>query len=339
MPAAARPAGGGLGETPCRALVTGITGQDGSYLAELLLAKGYEVTGLTRRSPEEDLGASEHLRERIELVRGDLLDPGSLTAAVASVAPDELYHLAAPSFVPVSWQRPARTLAEIAGASAALLESVRDHSPHTRVFIATSGAMFGNTDESPQREDSVCRPQNPYATAKLAAHQLVGQLRAEFGVFACSGILYNHESERRPESFAPRKICRAAAAIKLGFATEVVLGDLGAVRDWSYAADIVCGAWLMLQQDAPDDYILASGVAHTVEDLAQAAFARVSLDARDYIRIDDSLVRSFEPVPRIGDATRARERLGWRPAVSFEQLIDRMVDADLRALTQRSPLQ
>ena len=327
------------GRMPGRALVTGITGQDGSYLAELLLAKGYEVIGMTRRGPGDGLGASEHLRDQIQLLRGDLLEPDSLAAGVASVAPDELYHLAAPSFVPASWQRPARAVAEIAGASAALLESVRDHSPHTKVFVATSGAMFGDTDESPQSEDSICRPQNPYATAKLAAHQLVGQLRAHEGMFACSGILYNHESERRPQSFAPRKICHAAAAIKLGLAQEVVLGDLGAVRDWSYAGDVVHGAWLMLQHDAPDDYILASGVAHTVEDLADVAFARVGLVARDHIRVDDSLVRSLEPVPRIGDAARARDRLGWRPAVSFEALIERMVDADLRALSRRTSLQ
>ncbi len=316
--------------------MTGITGQDGSFLAELLLTKGYEVTGLTRRAASDSLGSSGHLREQIELVQGDLLEPDSLASAVAAVAPDELYHLAAPSFVPASWQRPARTLAEIAGATGALLEGVRDHSPHTRVFVASSGAMFGDTDGSPQREDSTCRPQTPYATAKLAAHQLVGQLRAHYGMFACSGVLYNHESARRPQSFVPRKICRAAAAIKLGLTQEVILGDLTAVRDWSFAGDVMNGAWLMLQHGAPDDYILASGVPHTVEDLATIAFAHVGLAARDHIRIDTGLVRTYEPVPRIGDASRALERLGWRSTVSFEELIQGMVDADLRALNRPS---
>jgi len=322
--------------TPARALITGVTGQDGSFLAELLLAKGYEVVGLSRRPATAGLGACEHLRGRIEVVEGNLLDAASLAGAVAAVIPDELYHLAAPSFVPVSWQRPARTLAEVAGATAALLEGARDHSPHTRVFVAGSGAMFGIADESPQREDTGCRPESPYATAKLAGHQLVGLLRAHAGLFACSGILYNHESERRPESFVPRKICRAAAAIKLGQVQEVVLGDLTAVRDWSFAGDIVNGAWLTLQHSAPDDYILASGIPHTVAELAEVAFAHVDLDARDHVRTDDRLVRAPEPVPRIGDPTRARERLGWWPAVSFEQLIHRMVDCDLKELERSS---
>ena len=327
------------GGAPLRALVTGITGQDGSLVAELLLARGYEVTGLTRSSPTEGLHAAEHLRDQIELIRGELLDAGGLAAAVAEIAPDELYHFAAPSAVPASWQRPARTFAQIAVATAALLEGVRDHSPHTRVFVAASGAMFGATDESPQRERSACRPESPYATAKLAAHQLVGQLRAHDGLFACSGILYNHESVRRPQTFVPRKICRAAAAIKLGLAEEVVVRDPSAIRDWSFAGDIVHGAWLMLQQDAPDDYILASGVAHTVQDLAEIAFARVDLDARDHIRGDATQARAPEPVPRIGDPTRARDRLGWQPTVSFEQLIGRMVDCDLRALERSSSVQ
>jgi GDPmannose 4,6-dehydratase len=315
-------------------LVTGITGQDGSFLAEMLLDRGYDVVGVVHGPLEDTLGAAEHLRERIELVFGDLLDSDSLRAAVADVEPHELYHLAAPSFVPESWLRPARTLAAIAGSTATLLEAVREESRDTRMFIAGSGAMFGAAPKSPQREDTPCRPETPYATAKLAAHQIVGQVRARDGMFACSGILYNHESERRPESFVSRKITRAAAAIKLGMAEEVVLGDVSAVRDWSFAGDVMLGAWLMLQQDRPDDYILASGSGHTVKDLAKIAFARVGLDAQDYVRVDPQLVRPPEARMLIGDATKARGGLGWKPTLSFEQLIHRMVDADLEALTE-----
>ena len=192
--------------------------------------------------------------------------------------------------------------------------------------------MFGDAPESPQRESTPCRPQTPYATAKLAAHHLVAQLRAHDGLFACSGILYNHESERRPEHFVTRKVTRAAAAIKLGLASEVVLGDLDAVRDWSYAEDFMLGAWLMLQQDAPEDYILASGTPHSVTELAEVAFSHVGLKAMSHVRVDDKLVRLSEATPRVGDSSRARIRLGWKPEIGFEQLVQRMVDADLRAL-------
>jgi GDPmannose 4,6-dehydratase len=312
--------------------VTGFTGQDGSFLAELLLDEGYEVSGLIRGAPGDHLGSSEHLRDRATLVRGDLLDQASLFAAVAEVGPDELYHLAAPSVMTVSWQRPAETLAAIAGSTATLLEAVRDHSPATRVFVATSGAMFGAAPESPQREETPCRPQNPYAAAKVAAHQLVGQLRGHDGLFACSGILYNHESERRPVSFVTRKITRAAAEIKLGRADHLELGDVDAVRDWSFAGDTVRGAWLMLRQQEPNDYILASGVGRTVGELAEVAFAHVGLDAHEYIRVDPALRRGPDPTPLVGDPSRARERLGWRPTMSFEQLIGRMVDADVEVL-------
>lgn len=315
-----------------RALVTGLTGQDGSFLAELLLEKGYQVTGLIRRAPDAHLGCAEHLRGEVGLLAGDLLVPDSLTEAVAAAGAHELYHLAAPSYVPDSWQQPAKTVAAIAGATATLLEAVRDYSRQTRVFIAASGAMFGAAPESPQREQTPCQPQNPYATAKLAAHQLVGQLRAHDSIFACSGILFNHESERRPESFVPRKIARAAAAIKLGMADAVTLGDLAASRDWSFAGDVIRGAWLMLQQDRPGDYILASGVSHTVAQLAETAFAHVGLDARDHIRVDPTLVRAPESTRQLGDPGHAHQRLGWMPTLTFEQLIGRMVDFDLRAL-------
>ncbi len=314
------------------ALVTGLTGQDGSFLAELLLHKGYAVIGLVRPEGAVRLGLAEHLRDRIEVIEGDLLDPETLIAAVGEVRPAELYHLAAPSFTPDSWERPRLTLAAIAGATATVLEAVRATSPQTRVFVAASGAMFGEARESPQREDTPCRPQTPYATAKLAAHLLTGQLREHDGMFACSGILYNHESERRPEHFVSRKITRAAAAIKLGLADHVVLGDLSAVRDWSFAGDVMRGVWLMLQQEDPDDYVLASGLGHTVGELAEIAFEHVGLAADDYIRVDPELVRAPETTRQVGDPSRARDRLRWRPELSFEQLIHRMVDADLRAL-------
>jgi GDPmannose 4,6-dehydratase len=317
---------------PRKALVTGVTGQDGSFLAELLLDRGYEVVGTVRRTPAEAVGTSEHLRDRIGIVAVDLLDPDSLRAAVADVRPDELYHLAAPSFVPDSWLNPARTLSAIAGSTATLLEAVRDLSPDTCVFVAASGAIFGAVPESPQSEETPCWPETPYASAKLTAHQIVGQLRAHDGLFVCSGILYNHESERRPEWFVTRKITRAAAAIKCGLEDEVVLGDVSAVRDWSFAGDMMLGAWLMLQQDEPDDYILASGIGHTVGDFAERAFGHLGLRAEDHVSFDASLQRAPEPTPRVGDASRARRRLGWRPALSFEQLVDRMVEFDLRAL-------
>ncbi len=309
-----------------------MTGQDGSFLAELLLDKGYEIVGMVRGPTSEPLGASEHLRGRLELVKGDLLKPATLLRAVACSRPDELYHLAAPSFQPESWKNPAVTLAAIAGATATVLEGVRDRSPSTRVFVAASGAMFGDPGESPQNEDTPCRPETPYATAKLAAHQLVGQLRARDTLFACSGILYNHESERRPEYFVTRKITRSAAAIKLGMAEDIELGDLSAVRDWSFAGDVMRGAWLMLQQRRPRDYVLASGIPHTVEELAETAFGYLGLDARRHMRVDPELQRAPEPTAPVGDATRARLELGWTPTLSFEQLIHRMVDADLRAL-------
>lgn len=314
------------------ALITGLTGQDGSFLAELLLEKGYRVTGLVREGIGERLGCSEHLREEVELVYGELLAPETLRAAVERVRPDELYHLAAPSFVPASWQRPEESVRAIAGSAAAILEAVRELDAGTRVFVSSSGAIFGDAGESPQREDTPCRPQSPYAIAKLAAHQLVGAVRAHDGVHASSGIAYNHESERRPEQFVTRRITRAAAAIALGRQRELTLGSLEAVRDWSFAGDVVEAAWLMLQQEQPGDFVLASGVPHTVAEFARCAFACVGLEAERHVRVDAALVRAPERTPSVGDPSRARERLGWRARVGFEQLVRRMVDADLRAL-------
>jgi GDPmannose 4,6-dehydratase len=309
-----------------------LTGQDGSFLAELLLEKGYAVTGVVRGGAERDLGCSEHLRERVALVRGDLLDPASLHLAVAQTEPHEIYHLAAPSFVPDSWLRPEQSVRAIAGATAALLEAVREVDPAIRVWVAASGAMYGDAGVWPQREDTPCRPDTPYAVAKLAGHQLVGALRAHDGLWACSGIVFNHESERRPERFVTRKIARGAAEIALGKRSELVVGDLEAVRDWSYAGDVMRGAWLMLQQEQPTDYVLASGVARTVGELARVAFACVGLEAERYLRVDPALVRASEGTPSVGDPSRARAQLGWQPEVSFEELVERMVRADLEGL-------
>jgi GDPmannose 4,6-dehydratase len=314
------------------ALITGITGQDGSFLAELLLAKDYAVTGLIRGPDDAPLGCSEHLRGEIELVQGDLLAPETLRAAIERVRPREIYHLAAPSFVPASWQRPGESLAAIAGSCAAILVAVRELDRDMRVFACSSGAMFGDAGESPQREETPCRPTSPYAVAKLAAHQLLGALRAHDGLHASSGIAYNHESERRPEQFVTRKITHAAAAISLGLQQELTLGSLEAVRDWSFAGDIVEAAWLMLQQARPDDYVLASGTPHSVAELARTAFACTGLDWERYVRVEPALVRRTEGTASVGDPSKARERLGWRPRVDFEQLVRRMVDADLRAL-------
>ncbi len=314
------------------ALITGITGQDGSFLAELLLEKGYEVTGVVRPARDRALGACEHLRAELALEPADLLEPETLRAAIGRVRPSELYHLAAPSFVPASWEQPEATMRAIAGSTAAILEAVRAVTPATRVFVPASGAIFGDARESPQREDTPCRPTNPYAVAKLAAHGLVGALRDHDGLHASSGILFNHESERRPERFVTRRITHGVAAIALGLAQELSLGSLDAVRDWSFAGDVMHGAWLMLQQDEPADYVLASGEGHTVSEFARAAFACVGLDAESHLRVDPSLVRAPESTPSVGDPTKARQCLGWRPELGFEELVERMVRADMREL-------
>jgi GDPmannose 4,6-dehydratase len=318
--------------TTRHALITGLTGQDGSFLAELLLEQGYRVTGLVRGALDRSLGCTEHLREQVDLVHGDLLDPSSLQEAIEQSQPAEIYHLGSPSFVPASWERPGEALSAIAGSTASLLEVVREISPDTRVFVAASGAMFGEALQSPQREDTPCLPTTPYAIAKLAAHRLVGAMREHDGLYACSGIVFNHESERRPERFVTRRITRGAAEIALGLREDLTLGALEAVRDWSFAGDIVRGAWLMLQQERPEDYVLASGVPHTVAEFAQAAFACVDLEAERYLRVDPALVRAPESTPSVGDPSKARERLGWEPLLCFPELVERMVRADLRSL-------
>ncbi len=306
-----------------RALITGITGQDGSYLCELLRGGGYEVIGLVRAGSNGPAG--------VATIEGDLGDPQSLRAAVLESAPDELYHLAAPTFVPASWKDPAGTLALVAGATATLLQAAREVDG-ARVLVASSGEIFGAANVSPQNEGTPMRPRSPYGVAKVAAFGLVDTLRHKHGLHASSAIAYNHESPRRPERFLPRKVARAAAAIKLGLQDELVLGDMGAVRDWSHARDVVRGYRLMLQQDEPGDYVLASGVGRTVRELVGAAFAVVDLDVERHVRSDARLVRPSERTPPVGDITLARRRLGWQPETSFEAMIEEMVRADLAAL-------
>jgi len=307
-----------------RALVTGISGQDGFYLAELLLERGYEVVGMVRSDRSPIAG--------VRCVHGDLDDPASLRAAVIETAPDELYHLAAPTFVPASWKDPATALALVAGATGTLLQAAHEADRAVRVLVASSGEIFGAAAQSPQSERTAMRPRSPYGVAKLAAFGLVDVLRREHGLHASSAIAYNHESPRRPERFLPRKVSRGAAAIKLGLQDELQLGDLAAVRDWCHARDVVRGFWLMLQQDEPGDVILAGGVGRTVGELVDVAFAVVGLDASNHVSVDPALVRPPERTPPVGDTTLARERLGWRPEIGFEQMIEEMVRADLAAL-------
>jgi GDPmannose 4,6-dehydratase len=311
-----------------RALVTGITGQDGSYLSELLLRDGYDVVGMVRAPVTLD---------GVRTVRGDLADHGSLREAVLETQPDELYHLAAPTFVPASWQDPAGTLALVAGATATLLEAAREVAGGVRVLVASSGEIFGAANVSPQDEETPMRPRSPYGVAKLAAYGLVDTLRRKHGQHASSAIAYNHESPRRPERFLPRKVTRAAAAIKLELQDELVLGDLDAVRDWCHARDVVRGYRLMLQQDEPGDYVLAGGVGRTVRELVDTAFACVGLDPDEHVRVDVRLVRPAERTPPVGDITRARERLGWEPETSFQAMIEEMVQADLTDLRATAP--
>lgn len=315
--------------TARRALITGATGQDGSYLAELLRAKGYEVAGAGREPGR--------MPEGVRGVHADLLDPSSLVRAVEEVRPDELYHLAAPTFVPASWEDPAGAMAAIAGATGTLLAGAHRVVPEARVFVATSSEIFGDAGVSPQAEDAPKHPHSPYGIAKLAAHQLVGVLRERLGGYFVSGITFNHESPRRPERFLPRKVTRGAAAIALGLQDELELGDLGAVRDWSHAADVVRGAWLSLQAEQPGDYVFASGVGRTVGDLVTAAFDAAQVpEERRVVRVNPAFVRPPEATAPVGDPSHARAALGWEPEIAFETLIAEMVAADLEALRARA---
>jgi GDPmannose 4,6-dehydratase len=315
-----------------RALITGITGQDGSYLAELLLDKGYEVHGMVRRASTEKFDRIEHLRERLELHQGDLLDHRSLTDTLKASRPEEIYNLAAMSFVGLSWTQPVLT-AEFSGVGVTrLLETVREVAPEARFYQASSSEMFGKVQEVPQNELTPFHPRSPYGVAKVYGHFITVNYRESYALHATSGILFNHESERRGLEFVTRKITWHAAAIKAGKADKLALGNLDAERDWGYAGDYVEAMWLMLQEDEPSDYVVATGKAHSVRDCVNIAFDHVGLDPDKHVVIDKTFLRPAEVDHLIGDATKARERLGWAPRTTFEEMIRLMVDSDARAL-------
>ncbi len=319
-----------------RALITGITGQDGSYLAELLLEKGYEVHGMVRRSSTENFERIEHLRDRIVLHQADLLDQLSLIRLLEEVQPRELYNLAAQSFVPTSWKQPLLTGEFTALGVTRLLEAVRLVDPQIRFFQASSSEMFGSVKEEPQNEQTPFWPRSPYAVAKVYGHFITINYRESYGLFACSGISFNHESPRRGKEFVTRKVTDAVARIKLGLLDRLKLGNLQARRDWGYAGDYVRAFWLMLQQEEPDDYVIATGVQHSVQELVEIAFDHVGLDWQKYVQVDQGLFRPAEVNSLRGDASKAQRKLGWEPTVSFEQLVQMMVDADLERWQQKA---
>jgi GDPmannose 4,6-dehydratase len=316
-----------------RALIVGISGQDGSLLAELLLAQDYDVFGIVRRPVSELYPNLDAVRERIVLIQADLLDQLSLVDALKEAEPHEIYNLAAPSFVPNSWRQPMLTAQFAAVGAAALLEATRIIVPEARYYQAASSEIFGDPTVAPQTEETPLAPITPYGVAKAYAHFLVGSYRHRYGLHASSGILYNHESPRRSIEYVPRKVAHAAARIALGLDHELRLGSLDARRDWGFAGDYVRGMCLMLQQDEPDDYVIATGVSHSVEELADVAFRRVGLDWSDHVRTDAALVRGRAELHNlVGDPSKARERLGWKPTVDFEGLVNMLVDTDLERL-------
>lgn len=312
------------------ALITGITGQDGSYLAEFLLAKGYEVHGMVRRCSSPNIERIAHITDHIHLISGDLLDQNSLVVAVQKARPQEVYNLAAQSFVATSWQQADLTGEFTALGVTRLLEAVRAVDPGIRFYQASSSEMFG-TSTPPQDEATPFHPRSPYAVAKVYGHHITVNYRESFGMFACSGILFNHESPRRGTEFVTRKITRAAARIRRGLQRELRMGNLSARRDWGFAGDYVKAMWLMLQADKPDDYVIATGVSHSVAEFLEAAFGRVGLDYRDFVTLGPELVRPADVEALCGNPSKATRALGWQPEHSFEQLVAMMVDADLEA--------
>jgi GDPmannose 4,6-dehydratase len=318
-----------------RALITGIGGQDGSYLTELLLERGYEVTGIVPRL-EPGYENLDGLRDRIALLQVDLLDERALTDALREHRPREVYNLASPSFVPASWDEPVRTAEFAAVGVTALLEAIRAVDPAIRMYQASSSEIFGEPTEVPQTETTPLHPVTPYGVAKAYGHFIAGSYRRRYGLHASCGILYNHESPRRPRDFLPSKVAYAAAAISLGLERDVALGDLSARRDWGYAADYVEAMWLMVQQEKPGDFVVATGELHSVEELVETAFGHVGLDWREHVRVDPSLLRgAAELHDLVGNAAKARRELGWAPRVGFEDLVRLLVDAAVKRLTNR----
>lgn len=312
-----------------RALITGITGQDGSYLAEFLLEKGYQVHGMVRRSSTETVERIAHLEGRIGLHEGDLLDQLSLITLLQKIKPQEVYNLAAQSFVPTSWQQPILTGEATALGATRMLEAVRVVDRDIRFYQASSSEMFGKVRQTPQTELTPFYPRSPYGVAKVYAHYITVNYRESYGLFACSGILFNHESPRRGKQFVTRKVTDGVARIKAGLAKELLLGNLDAKRDWGFAGDYVQAMWLMLQQPKPDDFVIATGETHTVRDLCELAFAHVDLAWEEHVVIDEAHVRPAEVDLLIGDARKARDVLGWTPKVRFRTLVETMLDADM----------
>lgn len=322
------------------ALITGITGQDGSYLAEFLLEKGYKVVGMVRRSSTVNFDRIAHIQEEpdLEIVQGDLLDQMSLIDILKEFQPREVYNLAAQSFVPTSWKQPVLTGEFTALGVTRLLDAIRIVNPEIRFYQASSSEMFGKVMEVPQKETTPFYPRSPYGVAKVYGHWITVNYRESYNLYACSGILFNHESPRRGLEFVTHKVTHAAARIKLGLQKEVRLGNLEARRDWGYAGDYVRAMWLMLQQDEPDDYVISTGETHSVRELCEVAFSRVGLNYEDYVVIDERFYRPAEVDLLIGDATKGKEKLGWEPTVTFKQLIEMMVDADVEAVREEHNL-
>ena len=316
-------------------MITGITGQDGSYLAELLLSEGYEVFGLTRRLSASNYWRIEHILDRVTLIPGDLLDQLSLIRVLDRVRPHELYNLAAMSFVPASWDQPMLTGEFNAQGVTRVLEAVRHVDPSIRLYQASSSEMFGRVREVPQRESTPFYPRSPYGVTKAFGHYITVNYRESYNLFAVSGILFNHESPRRGLEFVTRKVTDGVAKIKLGLADSLSLGNLDAHRDWGFAGDYVRAMWLMLQQATPDDYVIATGEAHSVKELVEIAFGHASLDWERYVKLDPAFIRPAEVDHLIGDASKAKTELGWSPTVTFNGLVTMMVDADLKRLGQQ----
>lgn len=316
-----------------RALITGITGQDGSYLAELLLDKGYEVYGLTRRLSANNYWRIEHLLDRLTLLPGDLLDQLSLIRVLERVKPHEVYNLAAMSFVPASWDQPMLTGEFNSQGVTRVLEAVRVVDPSIRIYQASSSEMYGKVREVPQRETTPFYPRSPYGVSKVFAHYITVNYRESYNLFAVSGILFNHESPRRGLEFVTRKVTDGVAKIKLGLAKDLRLGNLDAHRDWGFAGDYVRAMWMMLQADEADDYVIATGESHSVQELVEIAFDHAGLDWKKYVALDPAFLRPAEVDHLIGDASKARDRFGWTPSVTFDGLVRMMVDADLKRLS------
>lgn len=322
--------------SPKRAVITGITGQDGSYLAELLLEKGYEVFGLVRRSSTVNFERIGHLQDQIELISGDLLDQKSLVSALQAARPQEVYNLGAQSFVPVSWEQPMLT-GEVTGLGVTrILEAIRACDENIRFYQASTSELFGKAQETPQNEQTAFYPRSPYGVSKLYAHWITINYRESYGLFACTGILFNHESPRRGREFVTRKITHGVARIKCGLDSELRLGNLDARRDWGHASDFVRAMWMMLQQDEPDDYVIATGASRTIGEFCEVAFAHAGLDWRQYVVVDERFLRPAEVHTLLGDATKAREKLGWEPEVGFEEMVQQMVDSDLEQVAHQS---